>query len=709
MRSFGLVWMVFAVAAVSARAAEFSLEKSGTRVVIDDAGRLVHLVNAKTGLDWAGKAPLWRLYFDKRYTPAGTPVAAVREEREICVEAAEQVARVEKGERGERIGIRYSDLTVRGKKIGIGLTLTVGLDEDGAVRFASKIENDEPHTIVREFHYPLVGDLPLPKGAELLVTELGGKRIKDPMRRIGRPGWSPPYMGPDQKFRQIEGFSSGTLKYPAHTTGNCFAFMTASEGLYFGSHDPSFQDTIHVLRCWPDAEGKFTRLEAGLAKYPNVMCGKTWANDCNLARPYCGDWTATAKIYRRWANTWWKKRTPPAWVKKMTGWQRIIFRHQYGEDMYTPADLTGRIAKAGGDAGLDTVLCFGWWRRGMDNGYPDSYFETEPDWGGDAGWKRAIADFRAQGNNFLLYFNGKLIDTESDYYTKGPGRRICYKTSTGEVYTEQYRFAGTGTFTKLYNARTFVSADHREPEWMKFLERAVDRAIDFGSSGVFFDQLGYCEPGANWDTTGEFAVPNVRTIAAKAAALAHLRDYIEAKGLHDFAIGTECFVDVCAQSVDYMHNLIGATGPEDFTDWARYAFPECVITDREIRDDFNVPWRVNHNLLVGLRSDVEIFRCRGLIDETPVYQKKLAEINALRGKHPILLTGTFTGTDGLVVETKNGLLAAGYREGNRLAVVYCTPRGRPATGRISVNGMSPVSGDSHVTLPVDGIGVLEFE
>ena len=683
----------------AAPAADFTLEKSGVRATIDGDGRLVRLVNTATGHDWAGGGALWRLYFDKRYTPPGTPFAQTREERDIVVEASCQKAKVER--RGESVVISYPSLKCRDRDLAMSLEIAVSQDADGSLRFASKIVNDEPHTIVRELHCPLVGDCSLPRRAELLTTDLGGMRIKNPVKRIGKPGVSPPYMDPDQKFRQF-----GKLKYPDHTTANCFALMNDDEGLYVASHDPSFQDTIHLLRCWPDAKGAFTRLEAGLAKYPNVMCGQAWSNSCNVVRPYSGDWRETARTYRAWANSWWKKRVPPAWVRKMTGWQRVIFRHQYGEDLFTPADMDGRIFQAGAGAGLDTLLCFGWWRRGMDNGYPDSFFETEPEWGGDDGWRKAIAGWRARGLNFLLYFNGKLIDTESDYFRKGPGRRIAYKTQNGDVYTEQYRFSGTGTFTKRYNARTFATADHREPEWMKFLESAVDRAIDFGASGVFFDQLGYCEPNANWDVSGEFPVPNVRTIAAKAEALAHLRDYIESKGIPDFAIGTECFVDCCAQSVDFMHNLIGATGPENFTEWARYAFPECIVSDREIRDDLNVPWRVNHNLLVGLRSDVEIYRCRGLVDETPTYQRKLAEINRLRAEHPILTTGRFTGPDGLSVDSENGLLAYGYRDGDRLSVVYCTPKDRPASGTISVEGMTPAT--IRVDLPANGIGVAEF-
>jgi len=712
--ALGMAWV-----AATASGRTFTLESGDGRLVVDERGSLVELVNGQTGWNWAGGAPMWRLYFDRRYTPEGTPVAAMREEREICVEAGVQQPVIEKS--GSALVLRYSQLKVRGEFLPIKLSLTISPDADGAFRFAASIDNQLPHSIVREFHYPLVGDMRLPKDAELLHTLLGGKRIKNPIAAIAKPDQVPLYMGPDHKFRQLEYVPDGALKYPSHTTANCYAFITDTEGLYFGSHDATFQDTIHGLRCWPNAAGIYDRLEAGLYKYPNVLSGKVWQNDSNVIKPYCGNWTETAKTYRRWANTWWKKRSAPKWVRQMTGWQRIIFRHQYGETLFTPSDLNGRILKAGADAGLDTVICFGWWRRGMDNGCPDSYFEAEPDWGGDAGWQRAIADYRAKGNNFLLYFNGKLIDTESDYYKKGPGKQVAYRTSTGEVYTEQYRFAGTGTFTKFYNARTFASADHREPIWMQFLEKAVDKAIEYGASGVFFDQLGYCEPGANWDVSGEFAIPNTRTIAAKAEALSHLRDYIEAKGLSDFALGTECFVDCCAQSVDYMHNLIGATEPDDFTDWARYAFPECVITDREIRDERNIPWRVNHNLLVGLRADAEIYRCRGLIDETPAYQRRTAAINRLRRKYPVLMEGDFMGTDGLTNSRSDELLANVFSDKERLCVVACTARDKTAAGVISVKGWRPVAfegidapkvtfdGEAAVLdLPVNALAVIEF-
>ena len=204
----------------------------------------------------------------------------------------------------------------------------------------------------------------------------------------------------------------------------------------------------------------------------------------------------------------------------MKGWQRIIFRHQYGETFFRYTELDGRIRKAGASVGVNAVFPFGWWRSGMDNGYPDSYFVTDPDQGGDAGWAKAIASFREHGGRVLLYFNGKLIDRESDFYRKGEGRSIGTKDNTGADYTEQYRFKGLGTFTGAANARTFAVADTRSPVWRKMMQSLADRAIHLGADAVFYDQLGYAEPGS-WEPKGEFMVPNTRVIAGQGLDAGH--------------------------------------------------------------------------------------------------------------------------------------------------------------------------------------------
>ncbi len=665
----------------SACAQALTLKDGDVEVAVDGKGNLTSLRNARTGHEYAAGRPLWRLYFDRKDG-----------EKEIPVLGAENVPEVK--QEGGRIVLRYGALKARGTELKMRLTLTVRV-ESGLVRFGSEVANDEPHTVIRELHYPLVGDCRLEAGDKLLTTFAGGQLFADPVKRIVAVGNNPPYMAPSQYYRQMD------LKYPSHTWGNCFAFVGEKQGLYFGSHDPTFQDTWHGLRVYPDASGAFTELEAGLYKYPNCLAGQTWACDANVIVPYSGSWHQTSKLYRKWADTWWHQREVPRWVRLMKGWQRVIFTHQYGERFFTFADLDGRMRRAGESVGVESVLAFAWWQSGMDNGYPDSYWVTDPAQGGDAGWTSAIAAFRKNKGRLLLYFNGKLIDEESAYYKSGEGQKLCYRDNFGAQYTEQYRFKGMGTFTGHYNARTFVVANTRRPEWRQKLLEMADRAFAFGADSVFYDQLGYCEPSTDWDVSGEFPMPNTRIMADKAETLKAIHDHLDAKGNPDFALGTECFTDVTAQHVDYIHNITGSTGPGAFTEWGRYTFPEVVVSDREIRDDTDIPRRVNHSMLKGLRSDIEIYRCRDLIDKTPTYQLHLAKVNRLKDKYAdLLLLGLYTDTDG--IENDNPKVEArGFNGGNRLAVVVTQSAAKLAATRIRVPG--------YAFQEADGVGEIKAE
>ncbi len=677
-----MIFMILAAGTVFGDPSVYTLKDQQVEVAIDAKGNLVTLKNLQTGHDYAGGKPLWRLYFDRKDG---------QKENEIVARDNTPTIRQE----GDRIELRYATLKVRMK-----LVLTVRL-ENGSVRFGSEVTNDEPHTIIRELQYPLVGDCRAPEDHQLLTTSQGGKLLANPKKQILAVGNNPPYRAPAQFYRQMD------LKYPGGTSANCFALVGKSQGLYLGSHDTTFQDTWHELRVYPDAAGEFHALEVGLYKYPNCLKGQSWSCDANLIVPYSGTWHQTSKIYRKWADTWWHQREVPLWVRKMKGWQRVIFTHQYGEMFFRFADLNDRMWKAGESVGVNTVLAFGWWQAGMDNGYPDSYWVTDSSQGGDKAWAQAIADYRKQGGRFMLYFNGKLIDCESAFYRSGAGKNVCFHDNTGAHYTEQYRFKGLGTFTGHYNARTFVVADTRREEWRKWLLKMADRAIAFGVDSVFYDQLGYAEASSNWDLTGEFPIPNTRVMADKAETLKLIHDYLDAKANPDFALGTEHFTDVTAQHVDYIHNITGATGPTDFTEWVRYTFPEVILSDREIRDDTDIPRRVNHALLKGLRNDIEIYRCRDLIDKTPNYQRYLAQVNRLKDKYcDLLLLGRYRDTDGFVNDNPK-VNARCFVNGNRMAVVVTQSTEKTATTRIRVPNFAyqefDAVGDVKVTAaPGDG-------
>ena len=624
-----------------------SIVADGITLAVDPAdGRLVFLSDSPSGYNYAGGEGLWRLYYN-------TP-----ERKEIEVRASDCKALVSQMQ--DTIFVDYNG--IGGKAFSLRLKIWAG---DGQARFAAALRNEEPHTIIRELQYPLIGKLRLPDGYKLLTTHTGGQIFDDPVAKIANVDTRALYMTPAQKFRQYD------LQYPRHAATNCFAFVGPEDGLYFGSHDASLQQTWHGLRCYPDGgtghtTSDFKHLEAGFYRYPNVMCGQSWSHDGSVVAPYHGDWTQTCRIYRAWADTWWHHAPVPQWVQEMTGWQRIIFKHQYGEYLRRYTDLPGHIADVGESVGCNAVLAFGWWKEGMDNGYPN--YTIDDTQGGEAAWKKAIADYRARGGRLLLYFNGRLIDVESDFYRRGGGSRVANKDNTGREFTEHYKFTGEGTTLGYYDSRTFVIADMSKREWRDQLIAWADRAMDYGSDAVFYDQLGVAEEFPSWDLSGEYPVQDIFTGRYKAEALKEIRDHIKARN-PEFALGTEWLSDCTSQFCDFVHIVEFTALPESFPEWFRYTFPEVVWSDRCVRDDNDVPRRVNNTLLKGLRNDIEVFRCRGLIDETPVYKEYLSKINALRHEFPqLLLSGRYTATDGFRCSNP-AVTARSYTSGDSLAVV----------------------------------------
>ena len=191
---------------------ESTLRNDKLQVTVDGRGRLTSIKNLETGRDYAGGDYLWRLYYD------------TQKAKEIEVLPDEQTPRISR--RGDTITVIYDRLnatdfsTREAVTLDMRLTLDITLEGD-EVRFASKIENREPHTIVRELHYPLVGGMPLPEDHKLLLTHTGGQLYDNPKAVIFRHSNASPYKAPAQKFRQMD------AKYPMRTvtggTGGCMA------------------------------------------------------------------------------------------------------------------------------------------------------------------------------------------------------------------------------------------------------------------------------------------------------------------------------------------------------------------------------------------------------------------------------------------------------------------------------------------------------
>ena len=601
------------------------------------------------------------------------------DEREIQIMPEQQKARVESNDTS--IVISYPKLTdIDGKVLKISLRLTITIEGD-EVHFASSITNNVEHTVVRELDYPLVHNTQLPKDHALIMSHSGGRYYADPVKHILSKAMATPYMGPHQHFRQRD------LHYGGNASMNFFLLAGEKNGLYIGSHDPLIQDTWHGMRVYPDSKGNFTLPEFGLFKYPHCFYGETWSNDTNILALYNGTWHKAADKYRAWVlSSWWDRKPMPKWVQEMKSWQRIIFKHQYGDYLLKYSDLNGRVKSAAESVDSNTVLFFGWWKEGFDNAYPN-YTEDDSQ-GGDKGMKKEITKFCQNGKHLALYYNGHLIDRNSRFYKSGLGSKVCYKSPSGSEIADEYRFSGMGSWLSQYMAQTFVIADTRFPEWRELLKGLVDRAASVGASAAFFDQMGKAySKKVPWDTSREFPVPDTRLVYDKGQTMKILRDYAREKYGNEFGIGSEHIVDYSSHFVDFTMSNGILYGKQDFTELMRYTFPEIKFSNRNQRDDIDVERRVNMTLLKGLCNDIEIFRCRGLIDETPRYQAYLGAVNAIRERYKdCFMFGTFR--DVLGFESSNKEVQAKAFFGEKRMVVAATNEFKKGTieTKISVPG-----------------------
>lgn len=309
-----------------------------------------------------------------------------------------------------------------------------------------------------------------------------------------------------------------------------------------------------------------------------------------------------------------------------------------------------------------------------------------------------------------------------------PSRYI--KRADGSEHRESYNFTNGGTFLRAFVNKTFVVACPACRSWLEILKRHVDFAVELGVDSVFFDQLGLlsypcCDPSHG------HPVPYTGIMQGKREMLKELYEYAKSRK-PSLGVGIECTTDQTLQYTDFVH-IFGFPAGVWNSDWrekeekprtlsASYlfkaAFPEAVISNRNIRDDSDVEFPVNQMLLLGSRSDVEIYRCRATIAETPRYQAYLAKANALRERFGRLLydgtfsTETFHRVSNPEIQTNSFLL------GDELAVLLTQSNRELARTEVDVPGfrlerLDSVSGDvtmedGVVTIPRNGFAVLLY-
>lgn len=678
----------------------YRMENEFITLEMDENGILQELRNRKTGRNLLHPHQLLRLILgdsgclELDAVPAGRP--------EVQCEAG-------------RVSLKYSAVECEERgTIPIAVSLSAELCGD-EIHWGIALENRSQEQVVREVHYPILSIRDPEPPMAAITSERVSERLENLPAQI-RSCFTH-YMAPDQKYIRR------TALYPGRAASmNCFALDWGDEGLYYGCHDSTFELTGQVFEL-----ERQKSVNMYVVRYPFLKADGSW-RECNIVTaPYSGSWTVCAEKYRKWADGWFTPPQIPDHVAYSPGWQRIILHHQYGEYLF-PYEKLEQAYDDAAKAGIDTLFLFGWTAAGMDSGYP--VYSADPKLGGVKTLKENIRKVQAKGGKVILYFNGQLIDVESDYYRSGEGARVAIKRADGTEHRESYNFTNGGTFLRAFVNKTFVVACPACRSWLEILKRHVDFAVELGVDSVFFDQLGLlsypcCDPSHG------HPVPYTGIMQGKREMLKELYEYAKSRN-PEMGVGIECTTDQTLQYTDFVH-IFGFPAGVWNSDWrekgekprtlsASYlfkaAFPEAVISNRNIRDDSDVEFPVNQMLLLGSRSDVEIYRCRATIAETPHYQAYLAKANALRERFGRLLydgtfrAETFHRVSNPEIQTNSFLL------GDELAVLLTQSNRELARTEVVAPGfqlerLDSVSGDvtmeeGVVTIPRNGFAVLLY-
>jgi len=648
---------------------------------------------------WELGAPL-QFFAERQYTPQFQPGSDfwrafldTGDHRELAVYASAQTpAAVHRTP--DKLTVVYDTLIAEdGRCFSMDLTVDVAL-EDGTLHFSAEISNHDVSARLNELQLPFLDICRFsgePEQEVLYTSTRLGRREENPRALIS--GMHTEYTCADEK---ITWFS---MHYP-YTQGSAsglsmpwIGLQSGDYFLYFAHHQSEFY--ITGIEAGVPPRGEESRLILAQSSYPAVQPGETVRRGGAVVALFQGDWRDGSAYYRAWSDqTWHKtKHTPPDWVKYMTGWQRIIMRHQYGDLFFRYSDLP-RIYDAGVPYGLHTLLVFGWWKGCFDNHYPE--YEPDPEMGGTEGLRNAICKIHEKGGRVLLYSNGNLIDVKTDYYRR-EGWHICAKDIDENEYREHYRFSNDGTLLRTGGYKSFVNACHSNPEWHDKLIETGNLKLSFGADSIFYDQL-CCRHKFCFDTSH----PHGKRIDLEPEyRMQNILDLMQTLG-PDQALGTEHLCDRYLENIDYIHGCMETMmyTPESFPDMYLQTFPEYIISNRNILDE-KTGFRdhLNYAFVTGLIFDVSIFRGRRVdISAMPAYGAHLRYLLDWKERYrEFFYDGKFSSTFG--EKLPDGVRANRFTHEDRFVVAYWNKNPYPVEA--TLYGKTTI-------IPADDVTVCEY-
>jgi len=508
------------------------------------------------------------------------------------------------------VTIEYSQLVSEyGDTYDIFFRVTIE-KENGLLKFTPYMENGTRDTRINECFCPMANFTSLygeKKNDALYWPEGPGVRHQDPWKWM--EGMSSAYYNHDEYETHVN------LIYP-RASMSWYGIQSADKFLYVCRQDPEMRLCFLSLRH--TIHGK--DLMCNVAHWPMARPGEKLTEPSTVVGVLDGDWRIAADTYRAWADkNFFKAPKIDSWMKRMTGFQRVIMRSQYGEDHFKASDLPA-LYEAGAKYGIKTLFLFAWWKEGMDRAYP-KYEEAYP--GAFAELAANIKKVQEMGGRVILECNCHFMDPSSDFY-KEHGDECRLLDINGNEYRPSFVYAGRGELRQKLGKVQFPLACEGSKLWRDQLSSQLRLLNSFGPDCLFMDCYGFCPYQPCFNDCHDHGARVDEAWISHRKIFQDAMDYSYANGR---VLGTEGVTDIAGAYCQLLHGNIQAdykVKSDQFPQLFRYTFPECITTERGfLSSDGNYSRQVKCALVMGERYDSQLWVCKAGMASDSEYAEKM--------------------------------------------------------------------------------------
>jgi hypothetical protein len=688
------VLLIFIMAHFQLVAASERLELRTTEATLTVEGKNILSIKRTKGELFHAKVPLssaWKIVLKNNQTGS---------DYELTSGKTISVSKV-----NDIILIEISGFTNENQALPVHAGFTISVRDD-AFCFSGTVESHDKRWNIKEVNYPVIS----------------GIQIMEEPVKIYWPS------GLGRCFDSPVAFGSRSLTYPGREGAMpWFCIDGQNDGFYLGIHNPLRLMTDYFLE-YSERDHTF------MAKINTPVYAEKYTLPDIILKIYRGDWHTAARFYRAWYNKNFPLVTSPEWLINSSGWLLTILKQQNGDVMW-PYKNIDQLCDIARKNNINIIGLFGWAHGGHDRNYPDYY----PDnlMGGREELKKAIGNAHSKGIRIILYANGRLMDTSTEFY-----RQLGNET----IMMDEKKMPILETWRKFVNSTPVVFAKGcpGSPVWRKTMLDLAFQAVSLGADGIIFDQIGSF-PHLCFSPYHDHSLPQEAFSTYRNKMLDDISADIH-KIKPDFIFMVESVNDAILGSIDLFHgNGTGfSTEDEGFPELFRYTFPEFQVTQRN-RNPMVPREDANLAAVYGLKSEIESryqpdvdYLLKGLLPSKESYSNiiskpdpvKISEVSPEQARNYLshliefennhaefFRHGKFIDLDGIEI-IGNDILAKGFSNGNKIGVVAWNRNGKEkrafsvtVPGYQLVEASEPEKSKVSPTLPLEGnsIRLLIFE